>query len=117
MVIKDNENETTSAIEKLFRMFAGAAMSPKPYVKKTPLPATVTVTLAPQEMEILQLISARIGAARGNVAYQILKFGLYEAAYGCGFTPDEEGNIPEEQKKWDLQPRTMGFSFTGGEEA
>lgn len=110
------EIRTDSVIEKLFRMFSGAAMSPKPYKKKLPLPATVTVPLGPKEMEILQLITSRIGATRTNVAHQILKVGLYEAAYGCGFTPDEEGNIPEEQKVWDTTPKSMGIGFIDSNE-
>ena len=54
-----------SSIETLFGMFSGAAMNPRPYVRKKPLPATVTVVLGPQEMEMLQIIAARIGARPG----------------------------------------------------
>ena len=94
----------------LFRLLSSAAMNPRKYVKKT-LPASVTVTLDPQQMEILQVIAARIGAPRANVAQHILKIGLYEAAYGCGFSIDDEGNIPEEEKtNWDLTARDMGIS-------
>ena len=111
-------NKTTdkSSIETLFGMFSGAAMNPRPYVRKKPLPATVTVVLGPQEMEMLQIIAARIGAPRTNVAHHILKLGLYDAASGCGFTVDENGNIPEEEQKWETTPRPMGFSHTGNEE-
>jgi len=103
-----------SNIEKMFQVFSGAAMKPRKYEKKEPS-ERVTVPLGPQEMEILQVISARIGASRPNVSHQILKMGLYEAARGCGFTIDEDGNIPEKEKEWDLSPKTMGFSFTGDE--
>jgi len=104
----------TSNIEKMFQMFSSAAMKPRRYEKKE-YAERVTVPLGPQEMEILQVISARIGASRPNIAHHILKLGLYEAAYGCGFTIDENGNIPESEKVWDLTPKTMGFSFPGDE--
>jgi len=104
-----------SSIETLFGMFSAASMNPRPYVKKTPLPSTVTVVLGPQEMEMLQIIAARIGSPRTNVAHHILKLGLYDAASGCGFTVDEDGNIPEEERKWETTPRPMGFSFSGDE--
>jgi len=109
------KNEEKSNIENLFELFSGAAMAPKPYVQKKPIPATVNVPLDEQEMKVLQIISARIGAKRGNVAHHILKFGLYEAARGCGFTFDEEGNISKDQLKWDTAPRPTGFIFPGEE--
>lgn len=102
-------------IKGLFQLFSSAAMNPKKYVKKS-LPTTVTVTLGPQEMEMLYVISCRIGAPRTNVAHHILKMGLLEAAAGCGFSTDEEGNIPEEQKNWDIRPGTMGISHLGEED-
>ena len=101
----------------LFEMFSRAAMNPRPYVKKQPMPATVTVPLGPEEMEVLQIIAARIGAPRTMVAHHILKFGIFEAARGCGFDFDEKGKIPESQLKWDTTPRPMGFSHIGEEEA
>lgn len=104
-----------STIEKMFQMFSGAAMRPRKYEKRPTTPERVTVPLGPKEMEILQVIADRIGASRANVAHQILKMGLYEAAWGCGFTTDEEGNIPEKEKNWDLAPKTMGFSFPSDE--
>lgn len=110
------KKDAVSNIENMFQMFSGAAMNPRPYVKKSPLPVSVTVPLGPEEMEILHVIAARIGAPRTNVAHHILKLGLYEAAYGCGFTVNEEGNIPEDQKKWDTAPRKDGFSFTPANE-
>jgi hypothetical protein len=99
-------------IKGLFQLFSSAAMNPRAYVKKT-LPSTVTVPLGSQEMEILNVIACRIGAPRKNVAQHILKIGLSEAAAGCGFSFDDEGNIPEEEKKWDLASRTMGLSHLG----
>lgn len=103
-------------IKGLFQLFSSAAMNPKKYVKK-PLPSTVTVTLGPQEMEMIHVLACRIGAARTNVAHHILKMGLYEAVEGCGFTIDDQGNIPEDEKNWkDLGPKTMGFSHIGAEE-
>lgn len=112
----ENENsQFGEGIEGLFRMFTSAAMNPRPYIKKTPFPARVVAPLAPREMELLQLISARIGAPRTNVAHHILKMGLYEAAIGCGFTFDADGNIPEDQKKWETAPRSSGFSFPNEE--
>ena len=103
-------------VKGLFQLFSSAAMNPRKYVKKI-LPASVTVTLDPQQMEILCVIAARIGAPRANVAQHILKIGLYEAAYGCGFTIDDEGNIPEEEKtNWDLASRTTGFGHPGSED-
>lgn len=97
-------------IEKMFQMFSKSAMRPRKYVKKA-LPLSVTVPFGPEEMEILQVVADRIGASRANVAYQILKMGVYEAAWGCGFTTDEKGNIPEKEKKWDLSPKATGFGF------
>ena len=110
------DNKAISNIEKLFEMFSGAAMNPRPYVKKNPLPARVTVPLAPQEMELLQIIAARIGSPRTSVGHHILKLGLHEAARGCGFTFDEEGNISADQMKWETTPRTTGFSFPRADE-
>lgn len=111
------EDGSIRGIKGLFHLFSSAAMSPKKYVKKN-LPATVTVALGPQEMEMLQIIACRIGTARSNVAHHILKMGIYEAVEGCGFTVDDEGNIPEDQKKWDVTPRVMGISHpVEGEEA
>jgi len=107
------KDKPASNIEQMFQLFSSGAMNARPYVKKSPLPASVTVLLGPKEMEMLQVIAARIGAPRTNVAHHVLKLGLYEAAYGCGFTVDEDGNIPEEEKKWDTTPRTQGFSHTG----
>lgn len=101
-------------IKGLFQLFSSAAMNPKKYVKK-PLTSTVTVTLGPQEMEMLHVISCRIGSARTSVAHHILKMGLYEAAAGCGFTWDDEGNIPEEEKVWDLISKSTGFSHFSDE--
>jgi hypothetical protein len=103
-----------SNIEKMFQLFSSAAMNPKKYAKKNP-PASVTVVLGPVEMEMLQVISARIGAPRASVAHHILKMGLYEAAWGCGFTTDDEGNIPEKEKNWDLTQKTQGVSFPSDE--
>lgn len=110
------KTEAKSTIENLFNLFSSAAMNARPYVPKKPIPATVTVPLGPEEMEILQIIAARIGAPRTNVAHHILKIGLHEAAYGCGFTVDEEGKISKDQLKWSTAPRQDGFSHTGGEE-
>lgn len=104
-----------STIEKMFQLFSGVAMRPRKYEKKPITAARVTVPLGPKEMEILQVIADRIGSSRPNVAHQILKMGLYEAAYGCGFTIDEDGNIPKNEKNWDLSPKSMGFSFPGDE--
>lgn len=115
MAKSQKKDGSIKGIEGLFQLFSSAAMNPKKYVKK-PLPSTVTVTLGPQEMEMLYVIACRIGAPRTNVAHHILKMGLYEAAAGCGFTWDEEGNIPEEQKTWDMTSRTMGISHPGEEE-
>lgn len=111
----DNNPENGSNIERIFRMFAETAMSPKPY-KKINLPASITAYLPPEDMEILHAISRRIGATRGNVASHILKFGLYEAALGCGFILDEKCRLPEDQKKWDLTQRKMGIGFPPGDE-
>lgn len=103
-------------IQGLFQIFSSAAMNPKKYLKRTP-PASVTIILDPKEMDILCLISARIGATRASVGHHILKMGLYEAALGCGFTLDEEGNIPESEKgNWDIIQRADGFSFSPSEE-
>ena len=107
--------EGKTNIESLFELFSGAAMAPRPYVEKKPIPASVNVLLGEEDMRLLQVISARIGAKRGNVAHHILKLGLHEAAYGCGFTVDENGNIPPDQLKWDTTLRRMGVSFPGDE--
>ena len=106
---------SVKGIKGLFKIFSSAAMNPRKYTKKS-LPTTVTVPLGPQEMEMLYVISCRIGAPRTNVAHHILKMGLYEAAAGCGFNTDEEGNISEEEKNWDVTPRTTGISHQGEEE-
>ena len=106
---------SVKGIKGLFQMFSSSPMNPKKYVKK-PFSDTITVQLRPEEMEKLHVISCRIGAPRKSIAHHILTIGLYEAAAGCGFTLDDLGNIPEEQKNWDLTPRSMGFSLTGGEE-
>jgi len=105
-----------STIEKMFQMFSRSAMRSRKYEKRPTTPERVTVPLGPQEMEILQVIADRIGASRANVAHQILKMGLYDAAWGCGFTTDEEGNIPEDEKKWDLSQKKYGFEFIGEDE-
>lgn len=110
------EKKKLTAIGKLFQLFSSAAMNARPYVAKKPTPATVTVHLEPEVMETLHILSARIGAPRGNTAHHILKIGIYEAAIGCGFTPDEDGNISKEQLDWSTVPRESGFSHTGGEE-
>ena len=115
MIKGQRKDGSIKGIKGLFQIFCSAAMSPRKYVKKTPS-ATVTVTLGPQEMEILHVVASRIGATRQNVAHHILKMGLYEAASGCGFTIDEEGNIPEDQKKWDTTSRPMGISHISNEE-
>lgn len=107
--------EDKTNIESLFELFSNAAMAPRPYVEKKPIPASVNVLLEEKEMRILLILSARIGAKRGNVAHHILKLGIYEAARGCGFTVDEDGNIPIDQLKWDVAPRRMGFAFPGEE--
>lgn len=109
------KTEEKSAIENLFNLFSSAAMNARPYSGKKPLPATVTVPLDSDDMEILQIIAARIGAPRTNVAHHILKIGIYEAALGCGFVVDEEGKISKDQLNWDTAPRKTGFSHTGGE--
>lgn len=109
--------EGKTNIENVFGLFSSAAMNPRPYAAKLPLPATITVPLGPQEMEMLQIIAARIGAPRTNVAHHILKLGVYEAFHGCGFTIDEDGNIPKEQLKWDVAPRSTGLSFGETKEA
>jgi len=114
--MEDDRSLNGEGIESLFRMFCSAAMNPRPYIKKNPLPARVAAPLAPREMDLLNLISAKIGAPRTNVAHHILKMGLYEAAIGCGFTFDEDGNIPEDQKKWETAPRSSGFSFPNEEQ-
>lgn len=107
---------TESNIEKLFQMVSGSAMNPRRFVKKD-LPDTVTVTLRPENMEILDVIAARTGASRSNIARLVLEAGLIEAAYGCGFTIDEEGRIPDSQKgNWDLTPKVFGFGFPSSEE-
>lgn len=107
---------TESNIEKLFQMVSGAAMNPRRFVKKE-LPDTVTVTVRPENMEILDVIAARTGASRASVARLVLEAGLIEAAYGCGFTVDEDGRIPEDQKgNWDLTPKVFGFGFPSAEE-
>lgn len=111
----DNNPENGSNIERIFRMFAETAMSPKPY-KKINLPSSITTRLPPEDMEILNVISRRLGATRGNVASHILKFGLYEAATGCGFNLDEKGLISDDQKTWDLTQRKMGIKFTSGDD-
>lgn len=99
-------------IKGMFEIFSAAAMNPKKYVKKQ-LPASITINLDPSDMEILCLISARIGAPRSVVGNHILKMGLVEAAIGCGFTFDDQGNIPEDQKSnWDTTSRSMGVSFS-----
>ena len=114
--MKLSNPENLSNIENLFKLFSGAAMAPRPYVEKKPLPATVTIALGPEEMKILQIISARIGAPRQNVAHHVLKLGLYEAACGCGFSIDEEGQISEDQLKWEVTPKSQGFSFGDNKE-
>ena len=110
------KTEVKGNIENLFNLFSSAAMNARPYKPIKPIPLTVTVPLDPGEMEILHIIAARIGAPRTNVAHHILKIGLHEAAYGCGFTVDEEGKISKDQLKWNTAPRQDGFSHTGGEE-
>lgn len=117
----DNNPENGTNIERLFRMFADGAMSPKPY-KKQDLPQSVTAYLSPENMEILHVIACRLGASRGNIAAHILKCGLLEAAAGCGFDLEcPEGSsdcfIPEEQKNtWNTTPRKGGFSFVPSED-
>jgi len=111
LITGQRKDGSIKGIKGLFQIFSSAAMNPKKYVKKN-LPSTVTVTLGPQEMEMLHVIACRIGAPRSNVAHHILKTGLYEAVLGCGFTIDEEGNIPEDQKNWDLTSKTMGVSHS-----
>lgn len=110
----DNNPENGSNIERLFRMFADGAMAPKRY-KATEV-QSVTAYLSPEDMELLQVIACRLGSKRGGVAAHILKLGLAEAAFGCGFTIDEKGRIPDDQKKWDLTPRQYGFGFPTTEE-
>lgn len=111
----DNNPDNGTNIERLFRMFAAGAMVPKPY-KEQSLPASVTAYLSPGNMENLNTIALRLGATRGNIAAHILNLGIAEAAFGCGFEVDEEGNIPVDQKKWDTTPRSAGIGFTGKEE-
>lgn len=113
--MKTDKKERTN-IENLFHLFSSAAMNARPYVAKKPVPATVTVRLDPDDMEILHIIAARIGAPRFNVAHHILKLGIHEAAYGCGFVVDKEGKISKDQLKWDTVPREMGFSHPGDDE-
>mgnify|MGYP003618872640 CR=1 FL=1 len=98
------------AIHDVFEMFSKGAMNPKKYVPKQ-LPKTVTVTLPIETMEILHVISSRIGTTRAVAAAHILQIGAIEAATGCGFTVDEKGNIPKDQKKWDSTVKTTGFAF------
>lgn len=105
-----------SNIETVFELFTSAAMAPRPYVEKKPIPASVTVLLDQKEMRMLHIVAARIGAPRTNVAHHVLKLGIHEAFHGCGFTMDEEGNIPDDQLKWDVAPRKTGFGFTGTDE-
>lgn len=110
--------EGKTNIENLFDLFSTAAMAPKPFILKHPIPATVNVPLGKNEMIMLQIIASRIGAKRGNVAHHILKLGLYEAAYGCGFTVNEDGTIPKDQLKWDTTTKVHGIShFSDVEEA
>jgi len=96
-------------------MFAQGAMKPRQYVAK-PLPNTVTVTLEPEIMELLHVISCRIGTTRAVVASHILHIGAVQAAVGCGFNPDENEKIPESEKKWDITPKSMGFSHVPSKE-
>lgn len=99
----------------LFQLFSASAMRAKPY-KEGFLPTTVTAPLEPQVMKVLQVISCRIGAPRTAVAMHILNAGIAEAAAGCGFTMDENWNIPEEQLNWDCSARSAGISFPGSDE-
>jgi len=110
----DNNPDNGSNIERLFRMFADGAMAPKRY-KATEV-QSVTAYLSPEDMDLLQVISCRLGSKRGGVAAHILKLGLVEAAFGCGFTVDEKGRISDEQKKWDLTQRQYGIGFPSTEE-
>lgn len=102
-------------IEQIFEMFAQGAMKPRKYQPKQ-LPQTVTVTIKPETMELLHVISCRIGTTRANVATHILQMGAVQAAIGCGFNPDENEQIPESEKNWDTIPRTTGFSHIPEEE-
>jgi len=108
-----------SPIEGMFELFSTAPMNARKYVAKKPIPQTVTAPLAPQDMENLQIIAARIGASRVTTAHHILKLGIAEALAGCGFTCDEDGKISEEQLVWDTTPRQTGLGFiqSEGEEA
>jgi len=104
--MSENQN---NPISHLFEMFSQGAMKPRQYVAK-PLPNTVTVTLEPEIMELLHVISCRIGTTRAVVASHILHIGAVQAAIGCGFNPDENEVIPESEKKWDTTPKGMGFT-------
>jgi hypothetical protein len=95
-------------IEYLFEMFSQGAMKPRPYMPKN-MPLTVTVTIKPETMELLHVISCRIGTTRANVAAHILQIGAVQAAAGCGFTVGEDEKIPDSEKKWDVAHKTMGF--------
>lgn len=103
-------------IEQIFEMFSKGAMKPRKYEAKS-LPQTVTVTIKPETMELLHVISCRIGTTRANVAAHILQIGAIQAAVGCGFNPDENEKIPESEKKWETIPKNMGFSHIPEEEA
>lgn len=96
-------------IEQIFEMFSKGAMKSRPYSAKT-MPHSITVTIKPETMELLHVISCRIGTTRAVVASHILQIGAVQAAAGCGFTVDEDEKIPESEKKWDVTPKSMGFS-------
>lgn len=109
------ENSFGEGIESLFSMFTKCVMSPRVYKKKE-LPSTVTVTLSSENMDMLHTISCRLGTKRSVIASHIINLGIYQAASGCGFEIDEEGKIPEDQKKWDLTQHKQGIQNFEGED-
>lgn len=104
--VLQNEN---GRVKGFFEMISKAAMLPRPYTQKMK-PKTVTLHLEPEKMELLNIISDRIGSTRAAVAKYIIDLAIYDAAEGCGFTLDEDCKISKSQLKWDTAPRTTGFS-------
>lgn len=103
-----SENQS-NPIAQLFEMFSQGAMKSRQYVPRA-IPKSVTVSLSPETMEILQIISCKIGTTPAVVASHILHIGAVQAAVGCGFNPDENEKIPESERTWDTTPKSMGFA-------
>jgi len=105
-----------NTVINFFNQLSSAARKPRPYNKKK-IPERISISLDDERMELLNIISDRLGATRAGVAKLILEVAVYDAAIGCGLPLDENGNVPEEKKgDWDTTPKEMGFSFIPSEE-